>query len=170
MEDLGWAAIAALIGVCFALQSAFMGAVGRERGPVESVYISLTVTVIGVALALLILQAGLRDLQLPAAVRTPWIPLATLIVSAAIFAGSMRGLRPIYGVMGLLGLVFMLAAPVIIPEVGVALFVAASTAGSLVSALIFDHQGWFGSDVRRINPTRIAGVALLVVGVILIAG
>ena len=64
MEDLGWAALAVLIGVSFALQSAFMGALGRERGAVESVYISLTLTVAGVAVALLLLQTGLRDVQL----------------------------------------------------------------------------------------------------------
>ena len=170
MEDLGWAALAVLIGVSFALQSAFMGALGRERGAVESVYISLTLTVAGVAVALLLLQTGLRDVQLPAPVRSPWIPLAALLVTGAVFLRSMRGLRPLYGIMGLLGLIFMLAAPVLVPEVGVAIFVAGTTAGSLISALIFDHLGWFGSDVRRINTTRAAGVALLVAGVILLSG
>ena len=139
----------------------------RRRGRTTT---ALTLTIAGIAVALLLLQTGLRDVQLPAPLREPWLPLIALLVTGAAFAGSMRGLRPIYGLMGVLGMVFMLGSPVLVPEVGVALFVAASTTGSLVSALIIDHWGWLGSDIRRVTPTRVAGVALLVAGVVLIAG
>jgi len=170
MEDVGWAVLSVLMGVAFALQSALMGAAGRDRGPVEAVYVSLTLTIAGIAVALLLLQTGLRDVQLPGPLRDPWLPLAVLGATGAAFAVSMRGLRPIYGLMGVLGMVFMLGSPVLVPEVGVALFVAASTTGSLISALIIDHWGWLDSDIRRVTPTRVAGVVLLVAGVVLIAG
>lgn len=170
MENAGWTALAALMGVSLALQSALMGAAGRERGPLEAVYISLVITAGGVAVGILLLQAGLGDVDLPSPIRQPWLPAAVVVVTGGAFLRAMRDLPPIYGIMGLLGLVFMLGAPVVVPEVGVALFVAGSTAGSLLAALVFDHWGWFGSDIRRVNAGRAAGVLLLIAGVILIAG
>ena len=170
MENAGWTALAALMGVSLALQSALMGAAGRERGPVEAVYVSLVLTTGGVAVGILLLQAGLGEVDLPRPLREPWLPAAVVVVTGGAFLRAMRDLAPIYALMGLLGLVFMLGAPTVVPEVGVALFVAGTTTGSLVTALIFDHWGWFGSHVRRVNVSRAAGVVLLIAGVILIAG
>jgi transporter family-2 protein len=45
---------------------------------------------------------------------------------------------------------------------------AAAIAGQLGAALVIDHYGWFGAEVIPISLTRIAGVALLAAGVILI--
>ena len=69
---------------------------------------------------------------------------------------------------GLLGATFILMAVIVTPTLGAALMLAASIVGQLSAALVIDHYGWFGAQVMAISPTRVVGVALLVVGVVLI--
>ena len=69
---------------------------------------------------------------------------------------------------GLLGATFILMAVVVTPALGAALMLASSIVGQLGTALIIDHFGLFGATVVPISPTRIAGVALLIGGAILI--
>ncbi len=169
MEQVGWAVLSLAIGLGTAVQIGMMAAVGRLRGPIESAYLSTVVTTGGSAVALLIMQAGVGTLDLPGPLRDPWLPLAIVAVSTITTVAGMRGIPWHLGTMGLIGLTFMLLAPIIIPEAGVALFVAATTSGSLAGALVLDHRGTFGSQVRLMNGQRLLGVGLLMGGVALIA-
>jgi len=69
---------------------------------------------------------------------------------------------------GLFGALFILMAVVATPVLGAALMLAASIVGQLGAALVIDHYGLFGGTVISVTPTRILGVALLGLGVILI--
>jgi transporter family-2 protein len=69
---------------------------------------------------------------------------------------------------GLFGALFILMAVVATPALGAALMLAASIVGQLAAALVIDHLGLFGGTVVRISPTRVIGVALLGLGVVLI--
>ena len=71
---------------------------------------------------------------------------------------------------GICGATFILMTIVATPRLGAALMLAASIVGQLGAALIIDHYGWFGGDVVPISVTRLAGVGLLVAGVVLIRG
>jgi transporter family-2 protein len=51
---------------------------------------------------------------------------------------------------------------------GAALMLASSIVGQLGAALVIDHYGLFGATVIPITATRVIGVTLLAVGVILI--
>src|SRR5687768_6511036 len=69
---------------------------------------------------------------------------------------------------GLFGATFILMSVVVTAKLGTALMMAATIVGQLGAALVIDHYGWFGSSVIPISLTRLSGLALVTVGVILI--
>jgi len=69
---------------------------------------------------------------------------------------------------GLCGAVFVVAATWGVPRLGVATTITLMVAGQLVLSLALDHFGAFGVPQQPLNLTRIAGVALVVGGVLLV--
>jgi bacterial/archaeal transporter family-2 protein len=79
-----------------------------------------------------------------------------------------RNLAPVYWLPGLIGAFFVSMAIVIVPRLGAALTFALVITGQMVSALLLDHFGLLGMEVKSINFLRLLGVLMLVGGVILI--
>ena len=69
---------------------------------------------------------------------------------------------------GLCGVVFVIAATWGVPRLGVATTITLMVAGQLIISLILDHVGAFGVPKAPINLSRLAGVALVIGGVILV--
>ena len=69
---------------------------------------------------------------------------------------------------GLIGVVFVTTSLLAVPKVGVPGMIVAALAGQMIAGLLIDRYGWVGVPARAIDPTRLAGVALLFVSVILI--
>ena len=69
---------------------------------------------------------------------------------------------------GFFGALFILMAVVVTPTLGAALMLASSIVGQLGAALVIDHYGLFGGTVIPVTATRVLGVVLLGLGVILI--
>lgn len=69
---------------------------------------------------------------------------------------------------GIFGATFILMTIIVTPHLGAALMLAATIVGQLGAALVIDHYGWFGANIIPISPSRVFGVILLAVGVILI--
>lgn len=69
---------------------------------------------------------------------------------------------------GLLGAFFVTATIILLPRIGVAMTVSLIVAGQMITALVMDHFGLLGLDVRQITPLRIVGVVLISLGVVLI--
>lgn len=69
---------------------------------------------------------------------------------------------------GLYGVVFVIAATWGVPRLGVALTITLMVAGQLLISLILDHFGAFGAPQQPINLGRLAGVALVIGGVIMV--
>lgn len=69
---------------------------------------------------------------------------------------------------GLIGATYVLGAVVLAPRLGAATLTAAIVAGQLAASLALDHFGWVGFPEHAVNPWRIVGAALVVVGVILV--
>ena len=68
---------------------------------------------------------------------------------------------------GVFGALFILMAVIVTPTLGAALMLASSIVGQLGAALVIDHYGLFGATVIPISGTRVLGVVLLALGVIL---
>lgn len=69
---------------------------------------------------------------------------------------------------GLCGVIFVLAATWSVPRLGVATTITLMVAGQLILSLALDHFGAFGVPKQPLNLTRVAGVALVLAGVILV--
>lgn len=69
---------------------------------------------------------------------------------------------------GLYGVVFVVAATWAVPRLGVAMTITLMVAGQLMLSLILDHFGALGVPQAPISLTRLAGVALVIGGVILV--
>lgn len=69
---------------------------------------------------------------------------------------------------GIAGASVVTGAAFFVPKIGVTTWIAVIIAGQLLGAVIIDHQGWLGTEVREANLPRILGIALLAMGVFLI--
>jgi transporter family-2 protein len=89
--------------------------------------------------------------------RIPWGPLTT----AALWPWW-------YWSGGVIGAFFVAATVVLAPKLGAAPMVSLVVAGQMMASLVLDHFGWLGYDLHPMNLWRLAGVLLLVAGVVLI--
>jgi bacterial/archaeal transporter family-2 protein len=70
---------------------------------------------------------------------------------------------------GLFGAVYGLAAIVLASRLGAATLTAIVITGQLVCSVILDHFGWLSFDVHPASRPRLAGCALMILGLTLIA-
>ena len=70
---------------------------------------------------------------------------------------------------GLFGAAYGLTAILLASQMGAATLTALVVTGQLVSSVLIDHFGWIGFDVHPASWPRIAGCALMVLGLGLIA-
>ena len=109
--------------------------------------ISFTVTLLA-ALAMLVCALIFFGLQAPAAAlwRAPWW----------IWLGG-------FGGFAYVGLAIVTAR-----YLGAATLSASGILGQLGASMLIDHYGWFGVPIQRVSMTRVFGLALMLVGVMLI--
>lgn len=69
---------------------------------------------------------------------------------------------------GLYGVVFVVATAWAVPRLGVATTITLMVAGQLLLSLLMDHFGALGVPRQPINLTRVAGVGLVLAGVLLV--
>jgi transporter family-2 protein len=70
---------------------------------------------------------------------------------------------------GAFGAVYGLAAILLASQMGAATLTALVVTGQLVCSVVVDHFGWLSFDVHPASAGRIAGCALMVLGLVLIA-
>lgn len=69
---------------------------------------------------------------------------------------------------GLIGAFLVSTAAAAVPKLGVATYISAVIAAQLVTAALLDHFGAFGYQPRPISWTKLAGLAALALGVVLV--
>ena len=69
---------------------------------------------------------------------------------------------------GLFGAFYVLGSVVTAPRLGAATLVALILAGQALASLLVDHFGWVGFEQHSLSAGRLAGIALVGVGVALI--
>jgi len=145
MNPAVFAAAAMLVGGAFlALQAPTNALLVRPLGsPVNAALVSFLVGSVGLAVAAIALQA--RP-DFAAARALPWY--------------AWLG--------GLYGAVLVAALAYAAPRIGVAASLTLIVAAQTVAALALDHFGWLGLPVRPITLVKLAGVALIVGGVLLV--
>lgn len=131
-------------GALMPLQAGINGLLAKE---VSSVLNAATISFLVGAVALLALALIKRDL-----------------VSVQTF----KDLHWWHWAGGLLGAYFVFTAAFVAPQIGALLFMTLVLLGQLSSAVLLDHQGWIGYQPAPINLGKIAGLALILVGIWLI--
>ncbi|WP_406855851.1 DMT family transporter [Alsobacter sp. KACC 23698] len=74
----------------------------------------------------------------------------------------------LFVVGGALGAVYVCANIVLVPRLGAATLIAFAIAGQLIAALLLDQFGLLGLAMREISLGRVAGVALVLVGAVMV--
>jgi transporter family-2 protein len=126
-------------GVAVGLQSPLASMISQRLGILESVFI----VHLGGALVALIPLLFYSGGKLAQWRSVPWYAL----------------------VAGVFGLVVIGAISYMIPRVGVAASITAIVAGQLLVGTILDHFGLLGAAERSLDPTRLLGLAVVLVGV-----
>lgn len=148
---------------------------------------SLSFSTAGLALVALIagalvpFQAG-SNAALGRALGHPlWATVASLMVSLLMVVPVLIALRvpmPLVGqalrlplwawLGGVAGVIYLTAALMLTPKLGATTFIVIVIAGQMLTSLAIDHFGLMGLAVKPVNAGRIAGVALICVGMLLV--
>ncbi len=137
--------IALLAGAAVPFQAASNAALGRALGhPMWATLISLAVSLLLVLPILLALRPNAPALGV--ALHGPWW----------LWFG------------GIAGVLYITAALILTPRLGAAGFIVCVIAGQMLSSLLIDHFGLMGLTEKPANIGRIAGVGLIVAGMLLV--
>jgi len=139
MLEYGLVILAGLVGgIAVGIQSPLSGAMGqRIGGTASSVIVHLGGLVISIIL--LIFRGGekVRDWN-----TLPWYMLGA----------------------GVLGLVLIQSVNITLPRLGVTTMLTLIITGQLLTGALLDTFGWLGTGSRPLDPTRIIGIIVLLVG------
>lgn len=170
VEYVVFIAVAVSAGAINALQLAMIGGLTRERGGFEAAFISMLASVSGLAILLAGMLLVGKKLALPEFFRSPSVFLVLAVLMFSLLLVAARGLPAYYLLTGLTSVPYLLAAAFVVPRIGLGVYFAAIVTGQMTGSLVFDHVGAFGADSRPVDVARVLGVALLVLGVVLIRG
>jgi bacterial/archaeal transporter family-2 protein len=79
-----------------------------------------------------------------------------------------RNAPPVLLLGGIIGAVYVSMVTFLVPRLGVALMFSLIIAGQMLITLLFDHYGILGVPIKEINLPRLAGVLMIIGGVVLI--
>jgi transporter family-2 protein len=138
--------IALLAGAGLPLQASLNAQLGKFLGhPLLAGFVSFVVGALSLLLILLLMKVPLQGI-----------------------AGGYRSVGIWHWMSGTLGAFFVTTALIVAPRMGSAITFSLIIAGQLMLALLLDHFGLIGTPVHTLNGWRIAGVVLLLAGVIII--
>ena len=160
--------VAVLVGLGSSAQIALIGGMARVRSAPESTFTSMMATLAGIALVLAVRAFRGDPLQYFAPLDRGVAFLVIAVLATVLLVLSMKGVHPGYAVTGLFATVFLLGTAALVPTLGVALFFGATTAGSLLGAVIFDQIGAFGAQPAPMSLLRLVGILAVFGGVIIV--
>ena len=126
------------------------------------------------------LQAGLNNALRASVGRPEWAALVNFGVGLVALAACVVVLRLPWpaGALsrapwwkfggGFLGAFYVYTVVLLTPRLGVATTLALSVAAQMTVAVLLDHLGGLGVEVRHVTGGRVIGVAMLIAGVVLV--
>jgi transporter family-2 protein len=79
----------------------------------------------------------------------------------------LKQVHPLLLTAGVLGASLVFAIAWLIPQVGAGPVMITLLAGQVIGGLVMSHFGWLGSPVQPVTLTKIAGVAVMIAGVVM---
>ena len=135
--------LTAAVGGILALQAPINAGLGRATGQLPAALVSFTVGTV-------------------------------LLVAVVVLSGDAGGLsstfdvRWYYLIGGALGAAYVTVALIAVRTIGAGGVAAATVFGQLTASVVIDRFGLFGLDQVPLSPERVLGVALLLVGTVLV--
>lgn len=137
--------LAIVAGAALPMQAALNAKMGSlVNSPVMSGFISFFVGTVGLFVYMLIAR----------------VPLTNFLQA--------REAKPHLWLAGILGAFYVTSVIVLVPRLGVALTFGLVISGQMLLSVMFDHFGLLGLPVHQVSPLRIAGIILVIAGVVLI--
>ncbi len=81
--------------------------------------------------------------------------------------GPLKQVHPVLLTAGILGASLVFAIAWLIPQVGAGPLMITLLAGQVIGGLIMSHYGWLGSPVQPVTLTKLAGVLVMIGGVVI---
>ncbi len=162
--------LAVALGFGGAMQVALLGAMSRQRGSIEAVWVSILGSVVVVALVFTVQSVRGVKLALPPPYDAWWPFAVVFVATGVLLTWAIAGLPLFFVFTGMLAAPYLIGASYLTPRLGVGLFLGSIIAGQLLGGLLIDHFGAFGTEARPIDAMRLLGVAALFLGVVLIRG
>ncbi len=139
MENVAWlTGVAAMGGVAVALQAQFMGAIDRGVGTLEAIFINYVGGGVLIGLVLLAMRGG----NLAAWNSVPWYTLS----------------------VGVIGLVIVGTIGYSAPRLGLLAALTVVVAVQYITGALIEHYGLLGAAQRAFDPSRLLGVACMLLG------
>ncbi|MHA3976453.1 DMT family transporter [Halovulum sp. GXIMD14794] len=146
MHFMLYAFAAVLLGALVAMQPLINAVLAAAVGsPAVATTISIFVAFLGALMLLAVMGTG-AGLSRAALASVPWWAYLA----------------------GFIGTLFVGGAIVIAPVTGALVFFVCIVAGQLVGATLADHFGAFGLENRPVSALRIAGLALVLIGAVMV--
>ncbi|WP_295555081.1 DMT family transporter [uncultured Hyphomicrobium sp.] len=102
-------------------------------------------------------------------VGTLFLAVVTMLLARSEVAwGNVASLSPVLWLGGVLGAIYITAAIVLTPTIGVGALIALTIAGQVTASLVLDHYGVLELATREITMGRAAGAVLVVVGALMV--
>ncbi|MBB4077735.1 transporter family-2 protein [Lewinella aquimaris] len=137
--------MAVVAGAMLAVQAGLNSGIGKAvKSPVYGALISFVTGGIALLVYCLVTRVPLGNLR--RAFELPWY----------------------YWMGGVLGGFYVFAIIVLAPRLGVALTIGLTVAGQMVFSLVIDHYGMMGIPQQSINWLRVAGITLIIGGVVML--
>ena len=136
--------LTAMVGGLIALQAPINSHLGKSIGTFQAAFVSFAIGTVVLAAIAGLAKGGLS--QVPEARHLPWYYLTG----------------------GLLGAAYVTTVLVTVRSLGAGGVVAATIAGQLTLSVVVDQFGWLGVERQPITLARVAGIALLALGVFLV--
>ena len=81
--------------------------------------------------------------------------------------GPLKQVHPVLLTAGLMGAWLVFAIAWLIPQVGAGTVMITLLAGQVIGGLLMSHFGWLGSPVQPVTMTKVAGVVVMIAGVVM---
>lgn len=80
---------------------------------------------------------------------------------------ELGNIRPIDYLGGFIVAFYVISATLLAPRIGVANFIVCAVSAQIIVSVIIDHYGLLGAAVRQVSVTRLFGVGLLIIGLVI---
>ncbi|MCX6631753.1 MAG: DMT family transporter [Candidatus Solibacter sp.] len=81
--------------------------------------------------------------------------------------GPLKQVHPVLLTAGVMGACLVFAIAWLIPQVGAGTVMITLLAGQVIGGLLMSHFGWLGSPVQPVTITGVAGVVVMIAGVVM---